>query len=159
VLSTLHTNDASSAPTRLIDMGVQPFLISSSLVGVLAQRLIRVLCSECKQRVELSDYEKVALDVQEIPKTATIFKAVGCGRCHQTGYSGRSVVSELLLINDELRALIIQKADSATIKKAAIRHGMKPLRGDALDKIYEGVTSVEEIVRAINADEKDEEGK
>jgi general secretion pathway protein E len=153
VLSTLHTNDASSAPTRLIDMGVQPFLISSSLVGVLAQRLIRTLCSACKIRTHLSDFEKVMLDVNEVPDSATIFRPAGCGRCSQTGYSGRTVVSELLLINDEIRALIIQKTDAATIKKAAIRAGMRTLRGDAMDKIYEGITSVEEIMRAVNAEE------
>ncbi len=153
VLSTLHTNDSSSAPTRLIDMGVQPFLISSSLVGVLAQRLVRTLCTSCKQLTHLSDFEKVILDVDDVPDTATIFKPVGCARCSNTGYTGRTVVSELLLINDEIRALIIQKTDAATIKKAAIRAGMRTLRGDALDKIFEGITSVDEIMRAINAEE------
>ena len=153
VLSTLHTNDSSSAPTRLIDMGVQPFLISSSLVGVLAQRLVRTLCNACKQRTNLSDFEKVVLDVEELPDSATVFKPVGCPKCHGTGYSGRTVVSELLLINDEIRALIIQKVDAATIKKAAVRAGMRTLRGDALDKIFEGITSVDEILRAINAEE------
>jgi general secretion pathway protein E len=153
VLSTLHTNDASSAPTRLIDMGVQPFLISSSLVGVLAQRLVRTMCNACKQRSELSEFEKVALDVVEVPKKATIFKPVGCPKCHGTGYSGRTVVSELLLINDEIRALIILKTDAATIKKAAVKSGMRTLRNDALDKVYEGITSVEEILRAINSEE------
>lgn len=153
VLSTLHTNDSSSAPTRLIDMGVQPFLISSSLVGVLAQRLVRTLCSACKQRTNLSDFEKVVLDVEELPSTATVFKPVGCPKCSNTGYSGRTVVSELLIVNDEIRALIIQKVDAATIKKAAVRSGMRTLRGDALDKIFEGITSVDEILRAINAEE------
>lgn len=153
VLSTLHTNDASSAATRLIDMGVQPFLISSSLVGVLAQRLIRTLCSACKVRTNLSEHEKIMLDVHEVPDNATIFKPVGCPRCATTGYSGRTVVSELLLINDEIRALIIQKADAATIKRAAVKSGMRTLRGDALDKIYEGITSVEEIIRAVNEEE------
>ncbi len=153
VLSTLHTNDASSAPTRLIDMGVQPFLISSSLVGILAQRLVRVLCKECREPTQLSDFEKTLLDIKTVPKEATVFKAKGCQKCHGTGYAGRTVVSELLLINDEIRALIIQKADAATIKKAAIRAGMRTLRGDALDKIFEGTTSLEEIIRAINAEE------
>ncbi len=157
VLSTLHTNDASSAPTRLIDMGVQPFLISSSLVGVLAQRLVRTLCTQCKQPTTLSEFEKIALDVEVIPDSATIFKPVGCARCQNTGYSGRTVVSELLMINDEIRALIIQKTDAATIKKAAIRAGMRTLRGDALDKIFEGITSVDEIMRAVNAEEQEEE--
>ena len=153
VLSTLHTNDASSAATRLIDMGVQPFLISSSLVGVLAQRLVRTLCPHCKQTATLSDFEKVVLDLDDIPEDATIFKPNGCPKCHGTGYSGRTVVSELLLINDEIRSLIIQKTDAATIKKAAIRAGMRTLRGDAVDKIFEGITSVEEILRAINSEE------
>lgn len=153
VLSTLHTNDSSSAATRLIDMGVQPFLISSSLAGVLAQRLVRTLCNACKLHTELSDFEKVLMDIDEVPSTATIFKPVGCAKCSGTGYASRTVVSELLLINDEIRALIIQKTDAATIKKAAVRAGMKTLRRDALDKIYEGITSVDEIVRAINAEE------
>ncbi len=153
VLSTLHTNDSSSAPTRLIDMGVQPFLISSSLVGVLAQRLVRTLCNSCKQPTTLTDFEKVIMDIDDVPESATIFKPVGCPRCSNTGYASRTVVSELLLVNDEIRALIIQKTDAATIKKAAVRAGMRPLRGDALDKIFEGITSVEEIMRAINAEE------
>lgn len=153
VLSTLHTNDASSAPTRLIDMGVQPFLISSSLVGVLAQRLVRTLCKECKQATKLTDFEKVVLDIDNLTTEPTIYKAEGCPKCSNTGYSGRTVVSELLLINDEIRALIIQKADAATIKKAAVRNGMRTLRGDALDKIFEGITSVDEVMRAINSEE------
>src|SRR5690554_1519003 len=153
VLSTLHTNDASSAPTRLIDMGVQPFLISSSLVGVLAQRLVRTLCNDCKQASKLTDFEKVVLDIDNLPTEPTIYRPVGCAKCSNTGYAGRTVVSELLLINDEIRALIIQKADAATIKKAAVRNGMRTLRGDALDKIFEGVTSVEEVMRAINSEE------
>lgn len=153
VLSTLHTNDASSAPTRLIDMGVQPFLISSSLVGVLAQRLVRTLCNDCKQSSKLTEFEKVVLDIDNLPTEPTIYRPVGCAKCSNTGYSGRTVVSELLLINDEIRALIIQKADAATIKKAAVRNGMRTLRGDALDKIFEGVTSVEEVMRAINSEE------
>jgi general secretion pathway protein E len=154
VLSTLHTNDSSSAPTRLIDMGVQPFLISSSLVGVLAQRLIRTLCNECKAPAEIGDFEKAALDIQAVPKGVTIYKPVGCSKCSSSGYSGRTVVSELLLINDEIRALIIQKTDAATIKKAAVKHGMRTLRQDALDKVFEGTTSVDEIIRAINAEEE-----
>ena len=153
VLSTLHTNDSSSAPTRLIDMGVQPFLICSSLVGILAQRLVRTLCNSCKLKTNLSDFEKAVLDIEELPDSATVFKPVGCPKCHNTGYTGRTVVSELLIINDEIRALIIQKVDSATIKKAAVRSGMRTLRGDALDKIFEGITSVEEILRAVNAEE------
>lgn len=154
VLSTLHTNDASSAPTRLIDMGVQPFLISSSLAGVLAQRLIRVLCDNCKAPHQMSDYDKQILDVDEPPKGATIFKAVGCPKCNETGYSGRTCAAELLMINDEIRSLIIEKADASKIKRAAKKYGMITLREDALSKVYDGITSIEEVVRAINSEEE-----
>jgi general secretion pathway protein E len=157
VLSTLHTNDASSAPTRLIDMGVQPFLISSSLVGVLAQRLVRTLCKVCKLPTELSDYEKQLLDIQVVPPEATIFKPNGCEKCSNTGYSGMTVVAELLLISDSIRQHILAKSDSATIKKAGIKDGMVTLAMDAEEKIFMGITSVEEILRAIVSEADEEE--
>lgn len=152
VLSTLHTNDASSAPTRLIDMGVQPFLISSSLVGVLAQRLVRKLCPDCKEQTQLSDYEKQMLDIEDIPTEATVCKPVGCEKCSMTGYSGMTVVAELLMISDTIRQLILQKVDASSIKKAAVREGMVTLSMDAIDKIFAGITSVEEVLRAIISD-------
>jgi general secretion pathway protein E len=156
VLSTLHTNDASSAPTRLIDMGVQPFLIASSLVGVLAQRLVRTLCINCREKTELTDYEKQMLDLKKVPEEATIYKAKGCEKCSNTGYSGMTVVSELLLINDDIRSLILQKTDASSIKKMAVKHGMRTLSQDAIEKVFSGITSVEEILRAIisESDEK-----
>ena len=156
VLSTLHTNDASSAPTRLIDMGVQPFLISSSLVGVLAQRLVRVLCDNCKEPTELSPYEMQMLDIDSMPANSTIFKPVGCEKCTNTGYSGMTVVSELLTITDTIRGLILAKADASKIKKAAMKEGMESLSENALHKVFTGVTSVEEVLRAIIS-EADEE--
>ena len=156
VLSTLHTNDASSAPTRLIDMGVQPFLISSSLVGVLAQRLVRTLCSECKAPTTLSDYEKQMLDIETVPTSATIFKPVGCEKCSQTGYNSMTVVSELLLITDAIRELVLKKADASKIKRAAVAEGMETLADDAINKIYSGITSVEEVLRAIISEAEEE---
>ncbi len=153
VLSTLHTNDSSSAPTRLIDMGVQPFLISSSLVAVLAQRLVRVLCSSCKQRVDVTDYEKDLLSIKTVPEQATIYSAVGCPECSDTGYSGRTCVSELLMVNDDIRKLILNKSDSSTIKRMAVRQGMVTLRQDAINKVFRGITSIDEMMRAINAEE------
>ncbi|MBD65503.1 MAG: type II secretion system protein GspE [Halobacteriovoraceae bacterium] len=158
VLSTLHTNDASSAPTRLIDMGVQPFLISSSLVGVLAQRLVRVLCEHCKTETELSEYEMQMLDLETVPPTATIYKPVGCEKCTKSGYGGVTVVSELLVITDTIRNLILQKEDASKIKRAAIKEGMEPLAKSAINKIFLGITSVEEVLRAIisEADEDSE---
>jgi general secretion pathway protein E len=156
VLSTLHTNDASSAPTRLIDMGVQPFLISSSLVGVLAQRLVRTLCDNCKIPTKLSNYEMKMLDIDKVPTGSTIFKPAGCEKCTQTGYSGMTVVSELLQITDKIRSLILEKTDSSKIKKAAIEEGMTSLAMDSLQKIFTGITSVEEVLRAIISEADDE---
>ena len=152
VLSTLHTNDASSAPTRLIDMGVQPFLISSSLVGVLAQRLVRTLCKECREPTVLSDYELQMLDVDVIPPDATPYKPVGCEKCINTGYAGMTVVAELLMITDAIRAEILNKSDSSTIRKVGVREGMVTLAMDAQEKVFKGITSTEEILRAIISD-------
>ena len=149
VLSTLHTNDASAAPTRLIDMGVQPFLISSSLVGVLAQRLVRKLCAHCKEETQLTDFEMQTLDIDEVPEDATVCKPVGCEHCGMTGYGGMTVVAELLIITDTIRQLILAKTDASTIKKAAMKEGMVTLGMDAIEQVYAGVTSVEEILRAI----------
>jgi general secretion pathway protein E len=155
VLSTIHTNDASSAPNRLIDMGVQPFLIASSLAGVLAQRLIRTLCLECRESYAPAEYDYHMLDVQTMPKDTVLWKAKGCPKCNYIGYSGVTVVAELLIITDDIRPLILKKADAASVKKVAMKNGMKSLRQDALEKVFKGITSVEEMVRAIN--EEDEE--
>ncbi len=152
VLSTLHTNDAPSAPTRLIDMGVQPFLISSSLIGVLAQRLIRTLCNECKEETEVSDFEKEIIGVK-IPDNVKIYKPVGCPKCAETGYGGRTCVAELMMITDNVKQLILARADSGSIKKQAIKDGMITLRHDAISKVFEGSTSIEEMMRAINDEE------
>ncbi len=155
VLSTIHTNDASSAPNRLVDMGVQPFMIASSLAAVLAQRLIQVLCVECREAYTPTEYDFQMLDVQSVPKDTVLYKAKGCPKCNYRGYSGMTVVAELLIITDDIRPLILKKADSNTVKKMAMKGGMKTLRQDAMEKVFKGITSVEEMVRAIN--EEDEE--
>lgn len=154
VLSTLHTNDAASAPTRLIDMGVQPFLISSSLAGVLAQRLIRTLCENCKKPTSIHETDLKLLQISAIPEGSKIFKAEGCPNCSLTGYKGRTSVGEFLVIDDEIRDLIIKKESSAVIKKAAMKNGFEPIRKSALDLLFSGKTSIEEIVRAINSEEE-----
>jgi general secretion pathway protein E len=156
VLSTLHTNDASSAPTRLIDMGVQPFLISSSIVGILAQRLIRVLCKECKEATKPTEFE-LALMGKELPSNSKVYKPTGCPKCNGTGYSGRTNVAELLIMNDEIRALILRQADASTIKKAAMKAGMTTLRQNAVNLILDGSTSIEEIIRAVSSEENIEQ--
>lgn len=155
VLSTIHTNDASSAPNRLIDMGVQPFLIASSLAAVLAQRLIRTLCLDCKEAYAPTSYDMQMLDVQTLPDNISLYKSKGCQKCNYIGYTGVTVVAELLIITDDIRPLILKKADASTVKKMAMKNGMKSLRQDALEKVFKGITSVEEMARAIN--EEDEE--
>ena len=156
VLSTIHTNDASSAPNRLIDMGVQPFLIASSLAGVLAQRLIQTLCDHCKTPHDPTPEELELIDTTHVPSDATIYKAVGCSKCNYRGYAGRTTVSELLLLTDGVRPLILQKADSNAVKKKAVSEGMITLRQDAILKVFSGITSIEEVVRVIN-DEGDDD--
>lgn len=154
VLSTVHTNDSFSAPGRLIDMGVQPFLIASSLAGVLAQRLIRTLCNHCKVPHSPTQYDMEMMGVRNVPKDATIFKPKGCPKCNYDGFNSMTVVSELLVIDDVVRPLILKKADSGTIKKAAVKSGMKTLRSDALSKVFSGITSIDEMVRAINEEDQ-----
>ncbi len=157
VLSTIHTNDASSAPNRLIDMGVPPFLIASSLAAVLAQRLVQTLCSDCKLPHQLTPEEIQSLGLREVPKGATVFRPQGCPKCSERGYVGRTAVSELLIITDEVRPLILEKSDSNVIKKKATSQGMRTLRQDCVDKVLRGVTSVEELVRVINEEEIEED--
>jgi general secretion pathway protein E len=156
VLSTIHTNDASSAPNRLIDMGVQPFLIASSLIAVLAQRLIQTLCNECKVPHDITEAELELIGIDAPPSGATLFKAVGCPKCSYRGYDSRTTVCELLLITDDIRALVMQKADAATVKKKAMAQGMATLRQDAFQKVFRGITSFEEVIRVINEEENDD---
>ncbi len=146
VFSTLHTNDACSAASRLTDMGVEPFLVSTSLIGILAQRLVRVLCESCKTQYQPP---KELLDRLGIKATATstLFEAKGCARCHDTGYQGRIGAYELLVPTERIRSLITQKAASGVIREEAIKGGMTSLRQDALDKVTKGLTSISEVLR------------
>ncbi len=155
VFSTLHTNDAPGAVTRLDEMGVEPFLTASSLVGVLAQRLIRVLCPRCKEEIEIT-YEELLKSLPDFPHdgkkptdTIKIHKAKGCIACNNTGYKGRQGVFEFLQVTNEMRELIIKRASAAEIKELAIKQGMHTLRQEGIDKILEGTTSVEEVLRVL----------
>jgi general secretion pathway protein E len=147
VFSTLHTNDAPSAITRLVDMGVEPYLVASSLVAVLAQRLVRVLCPECREGYTPSAAELAELGVRTA-EPAKAFRPKGCHRCHHTGYYGRVGIFELMVLDDELRALIVQNTDSKSIKRLAVTRGMHSLRQDGARKVMLGTTSIEEVVRA-----------
>jgi general secretion pathway protein E len=152
VLSTLHTNDAAGAATRLIDMGVEPFLVASSVLGIAAQRLIRRVCTKCREPHTPTDFEMQELGLQSIPEGSTIFKAAGCPSCTHTGYSGRTVIHELMVVDDAIRSLIIRNADSGTIKKKAIEAGMITLREDGVQKVLHGHTTVDELMRATHAE-------
>jgi general secretion pathway protein E len=154
VFSTLHTNDSATALTRLVDMGVQPFLVASSLIGILAQRLIRTVCPECREPYVPTDEEISQLGIRRemIPRPGFIYRARGCPRCLDTGYTGRSGIYEMMRIDENIQQLILKNADSNTIKKAAQAAGMLTLREDGAFKICEGRTTIEEIVRVTQED-------
>ena len=151
VLSTLHTNDAPSALTRLVDMGVEPFLAASSLTAVLAQRLVRLVCPRCRENYAPDETE--AGYFQEPPKE--LVRGRGCGNCNGTGYYGRFAIFELLKINDRVRHLISEKADASRIRSQAVADGMKTLRQDGLEKALAGSTTVEEVLRVTRQDNAD----
>ncbi len=148
VLSTLHTNDAPSAIMRLMDMGIEPFLINASLTGVLAQRLARKICTQCREQVRPTDQEKQLLDRFEIPDTL-LHKGVGCGGCNSLGYKGRVGVFELLGMSSALRALVVQQPIFDDIHAQALRDGMCTLQQDGIHKVRNGIISLEELVRAV----------
>jgi type IV pilus assembly protein PilB len=154
VLSTLHTNDAPSAPTRLIDMGVEPFLISSSLVCVLAQRLVRTICPKCKEAYTLPREALVRYGFpvpEDVQGDLTLFRGKGCDYCKGTGYRGRTGVHELLVLTDEIRDKILEHCPAHVIRNLAIQNGMRTLQVDSVAKILMGVTSVDEVLRVIYA--------
>ncbi len=147
VFSTLHTNDAASAATRLIDMGIEPFLVASSVVAVLAQRLLRQVCPDCKQGYHPDDDELIRLGIVPPKTRPTFYRGAGCHACSQTGYRGRTGIYELLVMDDEIRRLIGSKADSAAIRHAAVAKGMVLLKEEAAEKVYRGITTTEEVMR------------
>ncbi|HEU4685087.1 MAG TPA: type II secretion system ATPase GspE [Nitrospira sp.] len=147
VFSTLHTNDAASAATRLIDMGIEPFLVASSVVAVLAQRLIRKICPECKKPYQPDDEELIRLGIVPGKNRPTFYRGAGCAACSQTGYRGRTGIHELLVIDDEIRRLIGSKADSNAIRQAAVAKGMVLLKDEAADRVFQGGTTTEEVLR------------
>ncbi len=148
VLSTLHTNDAPGAVTRLIDMGLEPFLISASLEGVLAQRLLRRICKTCRTPYEPDKDVVNMLDVDALEiANKKFYFGKGCPDCNRSGYKGRQGLFELMTINDQLRSLITQKAPTLVLKQKAIESGMRPLREDGLRCIFDGHTSIEEVLK------------
>src|SRR5512140_2281333 len=154
VFSTLHTNDAPSAFTRLIDMGIEPFLVASSVEAVMAQRLVRTICGTCRieQQVDHEYLRKIGFPAEEIA-TARFWRGAGCETCRQLGYQGRMGIYELLILNEALRPLILNRAPASTIAQKAIDHGMRTLRTDGWNKVRSGSTTIEEVLRVTQIEE------
>jgi len=148
VFSPLHTNDAADAVPRLLEMGMENYLISSSMLGIMAQRLVRVICPECKEvyTPEMGVMEELGVD-QKDASSLTIFKGAGCEKCAQTGFRGRQGIYELLMVNDDIRELILDKAASNKIKDKGRSNGMKTLREAGWDKVRSGISTVSEVLR------------
>ncbi|MSQ94611.1 MAG: type II secretion system protein GspE [Gemmataceae bacterium] len=154
VFSTLHTNDAPSAFTRLIDMGVEPFLVSSTVEGVLAQRLVRTICSACKEEYEphLSELPADFPGVAEKNYPKILYRGRGCRKCHQSGFKGRTGIHELMVNTDQLKDLIVQRTNANALRAVALKNGMVTLRQDGWRKVTAGVTTIEEVARVTAAD-------
>ena len=153
VFSTLHTNDAPSAVTRLIDMGVKPFLVASSVQAIMAQRLVRKICQKCKDEYRPSESELISLDISEdMLSTAKFYKGVGCPDCNRTGYRGRSGIFEIFIIDDEVRKMINDKCAATVLRQRARELGMRTLREDGIRKVLAGITTPEEVLTATMAE-------
>lgn len=159
VFSTIHTNDSASTITRLLDMGIEPFLVASSVEGIVAQRLVRGLCKACRQPVEIDEafLREHKFPVERLATEGPIYEAVGCDECRGNGYKGRTGIFEILPVNDEVRPLIIAHASASDIKGQALQHGMRTLREDGWDKVLAGVTSIDEILRVTEDDDLDQD--
>ncbi|MFA5157316.1 MAG: GspE/PulE family protein [Candidatus Omnitrophota bacterium] len=146
VFSTLHTNDASGAITRLVDMGIEPFLISASVIGILAQRLVRVICPKCKEEYSPNEEIRQSLGMDKDAK-AGLFRSKGCLFCRHTGYKGRIGIFELLVIDDPIKEMVTKKCPAAEIKQAAQANGMRTLYQDGCEKVINGITTLKEVLR------------
>ncbi|MFH1198887.1 MAG: type II secretion system ATPase GspE [Candidatus Omnitrophota bacterium] len=144
VFSTLHTNDSASALTRLVDMGIEPFLIASSITGILAQRLVRVICPSCKEKYTPSP--ELLLDLK-LKEKFDFYRGKGCNKCNNTGFIGRIGIYEMLLMNEEIKNMVMLKLSASEIKKKALGQGMTTLHDDGINKIKLGITTVEEVIR------------
>ncbi|HVE85915.1 MAG TPA: type II secretion system ATPase GspE, partial [Myxococcales bacterium] len=157
VFSTVHTNDSAGAVTRLVDMGVEPFLVASSLTAILAQRLVRRVCTDCREEYEPTDEElrEIALSRAELQARfgqTRVFRAVGCPACNKNGYRGRTGIYELLVVDDDVRQMVLKNVDSGTIKKTAIHKGMSTLLSDGAHKVALGETTVAEVLSVTQED-------
>jgi type IV pilus assembly protein PilB len=149
VLSTLHTNDAPSALPRLVEMGIEPFLVGSSLDAVLAQRLSRRLCEWCKEKYQPTEKELSAVqwNYEQFGEPGSLWQAVGCRSCAQTGYRGRLALNEVMPVSEQIERMAVEHASASEIKKVAVAEGMVTLRDDGLRKALDGLTTLEEMLR------------
>jgi general secretion pathway protein E len=157
VFSTVHTNDSASTVTRLVDIGVEPYLVASSVICVIAQRLLRVICPECKSEYEPSDEELrecgiTREDVKKAGRGGRLAVGMGCGRCFNTGYTGRTAIYEMLPINDAIREHVMAHDSATVIKQTALKNGLKTLRMDGARKVLEGTSTIEETLRVTQMD-------
>jgi type II secretory ATPase GspE/PulE/Tfp pilus assembly ATPase PilB-like protein len=156
VFSTLHTNDACGAVTRLLDMGVEPFLVASSCIGFIAQRLVRLLCTHCNTAATIPQEILSHLHIQPSEmEGANIMREVGCERCRYTGFYGRTAIYEIVTVNESLKRLIVDRASANILRQDAIRHGMRPIREDGWLKIKRGITTLNEVLRVTMEEEFD----
>jgi len=146
VLSTLHANDAVTAIPRLIDLKVDRFLASSSLIAIIAQRLVRKICPHCKTKYDLNEDEISIFNGYDIRLTSAL-KGKGCARCNNTGYLGRTVIGEILIMDDEIKEMIYAGSSVPSIQAAAVKKGLRPLREDAIKKAASGITTLDEVLR------------
>jgi general secretion pathway protein E len=149
VFSTLHTNDSFGALTRLVDMGVEPFLVSSSVLAVIAQRLVRLVCPACREPYTPNEAQLKRMEVSDVQLTGPLYKARsgGCAQCRHTGYRGRSVIYEVMVMNDEIRSLVMRNTDASAIRRACVERGMRLLRQHGAERILAGDTTLEELMR------------
>lgn len=154
VFSTIHTNNAPSCVTRLMDMEVEPFLITSALLGVISQRLVRVICPKCKEGITAKPELVKQLGLPSVGNIFTFYHGKGCADCRNTGFMGRTAIFELMLLDDHIKELVMNKSSTGTIRQAARKGGMQTLREDGLQKVLKGITTVEEVIRA-TAEERD----
>lgn len=154
VFSTLHTNDSAGAVSRLLDLGVEPYLVSSSLIAIIAQRLVRKVCPECKEPVEPSSHElrELGLGDVEIDNGGQFFVGAGCDKCFQTGYRGRTGIYEMMLISEDIQNLIYTRESAGKIKRHALNSGLQTLRMDGARKVLAGITTISEVLRVTQAD-------
>jgi general secretion pathway protein E len=156
VLSTLHTNDSAGAVTRMLDIGIEPYLVASSLIGVIAQRLVRVICKECHEEFVpdgdvLAAIADLKMKITDFPG-GRLHRGRGCDVCFNTGYAGRTAIYEILKVNDSIRQLVVDRASASIIKQTALKHGLVTLRGDGISKVKAGQTTVDEVLRVTQLD-------